>query len=1701
MAIYHLHAQAISRGQGRSSVAAAAYRAACNLIETVIDKETGATFEIVHDYTHKQGVVYSRILAPENAPAWCYDRELLWNKIQNEFELRKDGRFCREIDLALPKELSEEQNIKLLTEFVNESFVAEGMVADLNFHNDNPENPHAHIMLSTREIAKGEDGNFTFGKKVTYWNTNEFLVHTRRMWAGFINKHLELAGIDQEVSHLSHAERGIDLRPTIKEGIARFVDGSERSEINQQIRAYNEDLVRGNPELIIDKNFRNKTVFTKEEVARELFNIYTSDEAFSLLAEDNLVVDGNKNSSSASAEADNQKSLSDYIISLDKVMSSDKIALLDARDMNGKKLYTTAKRLELEKSFLDIASALKEREQGHRIVLADKDLDKKSILEQASDLIDKAKEALGFDYDKFELSKQQRRVVLEVLGGDNVSVIEGLPGSGKTATMREVVRQYRKAGYRVSGCAVSSSAARELSSSAGIRAVNITKLRYELDKHAKREFALNLSMDYYKESREGGDGIIDTALYKAKLTSKDVLIVDESSMVDLTEMHYLLNEVKKGGAKLILVGDSNQLPSVGTQGAAEKMAEMFGVSRLNEVRRQSLDEHRQATELLSEFKVAQAVELYRKTGVFGFSESIDKAKNALVTDYVNEYLGLLNETQKPNKKRNGNNDQIISSRIVALAYTNKDISELNTEIRSKLVDSGAIAGKARSFEISREGERATIALAKGDQVVFTRNSQYLGVSNSDTGEVIGFSSSKDGKRGTLLIRVSAGSNVGGIIDSIVTLGSKTRIVEVDNFYFKGLDYGYAVNVYKSQGKTYESVKGLIDAYTGYNTFNVMATRHKDRLKLYAGSDVLNNELYRKISLSTEQAKNDYEIRSSHKDQDSARYAGLVALIQKRGDTSLATDHQQSINGKLLEETNTVARYVEVRGEVIKVRQATDDWLELERAKGRIRQHHDSPYHEELKPLLTERQNLASVITDNYEDYGKLLSRCKLNYNTIEKHAGKSEHHYYFKRIDYSGSIKDIDGFSRILDLQEQISGYSEGKLFEAKLNDHRKELKEITSRIIDGFEDHKLAIHESRTALNEALESKHKAECYVEDGKKYIKSGFLKYLGQTFKEDAQHHILKNWEQLKSEKSKDGALEVVKADPTILGKLKGIGLGNFVALSGDRMRAQENVEILPQKLEKYEEYRDKLPEIEKLIEKGEYGKDIINSELTLKSLEAKLPNRGAQEFIEQANKVSKVQNSRELLAWARDAKVQAQSTRYREFLGSKNQSLSNHHEYKEKNTKEYIAERESLLKQYEYSRGNDDRSKLYRYIAGSVDPDLAYDILKNIYFKGIDTHTTDEIKAQFILVSNHLPASRIDQVQKELLQAVQYSISYKVNEVQIMTEKDHKLSNIRSEIIQDLKSTFNAKFDLDVSSAKHQQIISKSEEYIFEHLAIYHKEPDIFLRERIIERAIYEVENKPGWTLALERYYMDDGQKDERYTLSAGEKILIDKQADRLVSIESRLIEEHTKQNKTINRHVIERETKQIEATRDDRVDAMLHDNKHVITLAKVDKDAGKNMAEQLVDFGFKYGDGNLADIPNNYFNTLKNIALEQSKIAKEVVTDFEKANDINSTNNKEHRSDYKEDKVFTADIIDKDRQGIAELVKHDMYKSLTREAAITKAESVDVSKAQAMKTEHTKFALDNLKTMQKQFEQERKLEIKNNRELEISRSRGMSIDK
>lgn len=258
MAIYHLCIKIISRGKGKSAVAASAYRSG----EKIKNEYDG----ILHDFTRKGGIAHTEILLPQNAPQEFSDRGILWNSVE-KIEKSKNSQLAREIEVALPKELDREKQINLVREYVKENFVKVGMCADIAIHDKNDGNPHCHILLTMRplnedttwgakskkeyildengEKVKLKNGNYKTRKiNTTDWNERDKAEEWRKSWADITNKYLEENSIQEKVDHRSYQRQGIEQIPTIHLGVSatqmeKKGIATDRGNINREIKHQN----------------------------------------------------------------------------------------------------------------------------------------------------------------------------------------------------------------------------------------------------------------------------------------------------------------------------------------------------------------------------------------------------------------------------------------------------------------------------------------------------------------------------------------------------------------------------------------------------------------------------------------------------------------------------------------------------------------------------------------------------------------------------------------------------------------------------------------------------------------------------------------------------------------------------------------------------------------------------------------------------------------------------------------------------------------------------------------------------------------------------------------------------------------------------------------------------------------------------------------------------------------------------------------------------------------------------------------------------------------------------------------------------------------------------------------------------------------------------------------------------------------------
>lgn len=739
MAIAHFSASIVSRGSGRSVVLSAAYRH-CTKMEYEREART-------IDYTRKQGLLHEEFVLPAGAPKWVRsliaDRsvagasEAFWNKFE-AFEKRADAQLARDLTIALPLELSAEQNIALARDFVEKHILAKGMVADWVYH-DNPGNPHIHLMTTLRPLTEdgfgskkvaviGDDGQpvRTKSGKILYklWagSTDDFNV-LRDGWFERQNRHLALAGIDLRIDGRSYEKQGIALEPTIHLGVgAKAIERKaeqqgvrpelERIELNEQRRSENARRILKNPAIVVDLITREKSVFDERDVAKVVHRYIDDPAVF-------------------------QQLMIRILLNPDVLrLQRDSIDFATGNKQPAR--YSTRAMIRLEATMARQAMWLSAK-QTHAV--------SEAVLDVA------------FGWHE-RLSDEQKAAIERIAGPAGIAAVVGRAGAGKTTMMKAAREAWELAGYRVVGGALAGKAAEGLEKEAGIQSRTL----------ASWELRWNRGRDV--------------------LDDKTIFVMDEAGMVASKQMAGFVDTVVRAGAKIVLVGDPEQLQPIEAGSAFRAIVDRIGYAELETIYRQREYWMRKASLDLARGNVGQALAAYQgERRVLG-SRLKAEAVERLISDWNQDY------------------DQ--SKTTLILAHLRRDVRILNLMAREKLVERGVV-GEGKIFKTA-DGERRFDA---GDQIVFLKNEGSLGVKNGMIGQVVEAQPNR--------------------IVAVVGEGDHRRQVIVEQRFYNNLDHGYATTIHKSQGATVDRVKVLASLSLDRHLTYVAMTRHREDLQLYYGT--------------------------------------------------------------------------------------------------------------------------------------------------------------------------------------------------------------------------------------------------------------------------------------------------------------------------------------------------------------------------------------------------------------------------------------------------------------------------------------------------------------------------------------------------------------------------------------------------------------------------------------------------------------------------------------------------------------------------------------------------------------------------------------------------------------------------------------------------------------------------------------------------
>ena len=747
MAIYHFSAKVISRANGSSAVASAAYRAAERLHDDRLGRD--------HDFSNKAGVVHSEILAPEGAPERLNDRATLWNEVEAG-EKRKDAQLAREVEFSIPRELNQQQGIQLARDFVEKQFVERGMVADMNVHwdmgKDGQPKPHAHVMLSMREV--GPEG---FGQKVREWNSTALLQEWREAWADHVNERLAELDIDARIDHRTLEAQGIDLEPQHKIGPAasRMPEQgleAERVEDHARIARENGEKIIANPQIALDAITRQQATFTRRDLAQFAFRHSDGKDQF------------------------------DQVMSA--VRTSPELVAL-GKDGRGEDRFTSRDMIETEQRLERAGDRLADR-GGHGL--------------PATSLQNGARDAAGSD--GLMLGDQQRDALAHITGKNDLAIVVGYAGTGKSTMLGVARGEWERAGYQVRGAALSGIAAEGLEGGSGIQSRTIASMEYQ-----------------WGQGRE-------------LLGPRDVLVIDEAGMIGTRQMERVLSEAERAGAKVVLVGDAEQLQAIEAGAAFRSLAERHGAAEINEVRRQHEEWQRDATRALATGRTGEAIHAYEQHGMAHAAETREQARAELIDTWDAQRVA------DPDKTR------------IILTHTNAEVRDLNLAARDRLRDAGELGADVRV-----SAERGAREFASGDRIMFLKNERGLGVKNGTLGKVE---------------RVSP--------DSMAVRLDDGRQVVFDLKDYAHVDHGYAATIHKSQGVTVD--RGHVLATPGMDRHSayVALSRHRDGVQLHYGRDDFADDRRLVRTLRRERAKDMASDYPMYRDRD----AEAQSFADRRG---------------------------------------------------------------------------------------------------------------------------------------------------------------------------------------------------------------------------------------------------------------------------------------------------------------------------------------------------------------------------------------------------------------------------------------------------------------------------------------------------------------------------------------------------------------------------------------------------------------------------------------------------------------------------------------------------------------------------------------------------------------------------------------------------------------------------------------------------
>ena len=698
---------------------------------------------LTHDFTRRDGVAYSEIVLPEGVDAtWARDRSALWN-VAERAERRSDARVAREFELALPHELDAGQRLALTQSFAAELANRYGVAVDLAIHEPGrgTDIRNHHAHLLMTTRTVGEDG---FGEKTEIEWKNARLLSDNRPTAQMQLRDLRQAWEDHANDHLARAghETRIDHRSHLERGL--------ELEPTQHMGVYATQMERRGLSVArlrqeAEANARNRELIAKKPEA-----------VLALITNEKSVFTRHDVARTLHRYVEEP---ADFQNAFASVMQSPALVqlkpeMLDSRgQVQELARLSTREMVSVERSMVEAAGRMHETSRCP--------VDETSI--------ERSLASRSF------LAEEQRAAVRHVTGDEQIAAVVGLAGAGKSTMLAAAREAWEADGYRVHGAALAGKAAEGLEASSGI---------------ASRTLA-SWEMGWQNGRGELGD--------------RDVFVIDEAGMVSSKQMARFVDAAERSGAKLVLVGDPEQLQPIQAGATFRAITEQTGFARLDEIRRQQDDWQREASVDFAGHRTGEALSAYDAHGAVRFAETRAEAREAIV--------GAVMADREANPE---------DSRLV-LTYRRADVRDLNEAIRGELLQRGELQ-EGVAFQ-TNDGERK---FAEGDRILFLENNRELGVKNGMLGTV----EAVEPERLNIRLDDQRAASARDSLDE----NQDRRTIELDAARYSAFDHGYATTIHKSQGATVDRSFVLASPGMDSHLAYVAMTRHREDVQLHAGRD-------------------------------------------------------------------------------------------------------------------------------------------------------------------------------------------------------------------------------------------------------------------------------------------------------------------------------------------------------------------------------------------------------------------------------------------------------------------------------------------------------------------------------------------------------------------------------------------------------------------------------------------------------------------------------------------------------------------------------------------------------------------------------------------------------------------------------------------------------------------------------------------------